>query len=1005
MLNLLSHAAQRRAARSGEPLTFRTRLECLRSGSGRGQHGIALLEVVLAVALAALIIVPLAMVFTSVWTNGAGAQQRFKRSGDAQRIGEAWTRDVQSVDPEGVNEPAGDAGRCINTSVDDTDELERVSFNWDLEAAEGQSTVRRTSTWLLKGYGDNVKLIRRYCEDLVLVQERVLASDMDVADAGGSRSQLVRGPGSPSDDFCPPDPTGTPTASNPTPGAKTRCTIEVNADFDYEITVTRRVPDMRTAVISQFKPPPPQNLSHDARYGYVNVYWDPPSMAPGQFPVDMYRLEVREGSPNGPLAVPLIDTPANGTGRQMFKVEPLNLDTDYYVVMRAHNTMGWGEESSPPYGPMTPVPVPPDAPTITGVVAGSNNDATVSWTHAANDGGRPVNSYAIWAYKEGDDPNNPANLLGPFRPSPDGEATSGVVTGLDSFVKYYFIVADYNEIGEGEHSAPSTTATLAYGNTVFVNHLTGTNNFACGPKATPCASIAYAQTKVSGANPTVAVAASGSGPRFTLQPGITVWGGFPDSFLDTPSPSARSTIGDGSYSGVVSGVSFYNATTGSTIKNLKIQRSNQSASTQTAGIDVSNAAGMIIENVNVTGGQGDDPTGLRIRSGSNVNMKGSSIASGSALGTVGSAYGVRVLSGSQFTVDASTISAAAGTQGTPGGTGGNSSSTGCPGGNGSGSSGGGHPGNCGPAPWGGNGGNSTANGAAGQSMGGAGSPGGGGGGVDDTWSCATPGSTNGDPGGRGNPGGGGPGGSASGGSSGINTGPLGETWSAVAGGIGNTGNTGGPGGGGGGGGGGDRSRKWGGSWGLSCSTYDGGGGGAGGGGGKVGGLGGTGGSIGGGSFAIYVKNASVNVTNSTLSTSTGGKGGTGGSGGKGSTGGAGGNGASVGNGAGTGGRGAGGGGAGGGAGGTGGRGGPSIAVFRSGSGATTATSNTYTVGNGGPGGNGGSGGAGGGGGAGGTSGGGGAAAGGGGGTGSGGSTGPGGPRCAVWTGNSCTTPA
>lgn len=905
-----------------------------RSSVTREQSGATLIELMLVVAVLGVIMVPLGLVFTTMMRSSSAADDRFDRSGEAQRIGEAWTRDVQSVEPGGVNaqpdrDPLGPQEHCGTTdqspSYSDTDELRRVTFNWDFVAqADGESTVSRTATWVIKGTGDTRSLIRRYCEDLIPVQERVLAKNLDASSM--PQEMLVRGPGSPTQDFCPAD----------GDGVRRKCTIKVGGGYDYELTVTRRVPDYTTAVITQFAPGAPTGLSHDARYQYVNVYWTPPALGVGQTAVTMYRLAVRDGSATGTV-IQTIDTPANGTGQQIKRVDGLTLGVQYFVSIRAMNTQGWGDESYPAYGPMIPVPTVPEPPTITSVSAGTNNSVTVNWTNNANDGGSPRTSWSVWAFKEGDDPNVPSNLIGPARPIPDGPGTSGtVVSGLANFTRYRFIVADHNSAGEGFRSA-SSAAVMAYGNAVFVKNSSGSDSGSCGPIASPCKTVDHAQTRTgSMVSPTIALAGGETYSRFNLASQMVVQGGFSSDFSSAVGPGV-STINDGTGSGSGasgrSAISVYNLAGAATVKNVTISRSNAGAGTTTSGVDVLSSPGLTLDGVTITGGNGADPTGIRIRGSNPVTIVNSSIASGSPVGAGMSAYGIRALSGSTANVTNSTFNASpgntgsaasgqatSGTAGANGGGGGGVWDGSCNGGGGGSAATNGSWGRAGGNGGSGECGNRRGNDGASGTGAGNGNGGGGGGNGSGNIVCS-----NADGGGSGGGATNNSGNASSGGAAGGITLPNGDVFGPVGAGSGNAGAD-GHGGGGAGAGGGHASGSW-----TSCNDSDRGGGGGAGGQGGQGGLGGAAGSGGGGSFAIYALGSTVNVTGSgsVITASVGGVGGLGQRGGNGGDGGNGGNGGTRQNNsdAGEGGRGGGGSGGGAGSGGGGGAAGPSISVY------------------------------------------------------------------------------
>lgn len=972
------------------------------------QSGMSLMEVLIGIVVMVLLVAPLSAAFFSMLRSSSDAQERFNRSGEIQKINEAWTRDVQSVDPRGVNTPSGE--HCGMDPNSPGDELHRVTFSYNT-SPDASGGARRV-TWLLKGTGTDVSLIRRECIGGDGVRERVLAKKL--GRIGQSKSRVVRGPTSDPNEFCPPIVPG---------GPKMTCTIVVDGDFTYQLTVKRRIPDLDGATVIPRVPPPPIAGPHDERYQYLNVYWTPPVLASDQPAVDKYQLYLYEGAPNGPVVAQFDDLTPDGTGLQMKKIESLSLSKTYFFAVRAHNIIGWGDLSdvypADPAG-MQPRPTAPLAPVDVQATRNADGTVTLGWKHNSDIGGSPVTQWKIRATND-----NGATftdyVTGPASSGSAGGSESHLVTlSLASFTGYKFEVADYNDIGWSPDSALSNEV-MPFSAAVFVRS-NGTDSASCGSTTAPCRQISYAFGRMAALSATTVAVGGGSFARFDLPNGTAVRGGFDNNFTST-APVAVTTVNGDIVSGGPSGTSNRSAirisgTSASTrLQNLTADAGTGTASTTTSGIDIHGATGQItIDNVIVKGGTGKDATGVRVRSSAAVDISGSTINSGTTMGEGGSAYGVRAFDGSTVNIISSAVTATVGLQGGTGAVGDDATATGCTGLNASSSSGAGTQSGCanGAHGGGGGGGRSGADdgygGANGQTLLGAGSPGSGGAGGGDNvraW-CPAPGSTGGYAGSTGGAGGAGPNG-VNGTPVGVSiTSSVGQEWDVQAGGTGNTGGTGGPGGGGGGGGGGEGGREWSGPWyNPTCSHRTGGGGGGGGGGGKIGGAGGSGGYVGGGSFAVYAKNATVVVRSTTLTTAKGGKGGTGGKGGKGSTGGNGGNGAAGSNNAGTGARGAGGGGAGGGGGGAGGSGGPSIAAIGI---LPTVTldidgSNTFVVGNGGDGGTGGSGGSGGPGGSAGSGGSGSATAGSTGSTGTNGSTGSTGVRCAVWNGTSCTVGA
>lgn len=297
----------------------------------RSQSGMSLIEILVGIVVMVVIVVPLSAAFVSMLRSSGAAQERFDRSGEIQKINEAWTRDVQSVDPRGVNTPAGQ--HCgINSATPPPDELHRVTFSYN-ESPNATGGARRV-TWLLKGSGTDVSLIRRECIGGGEPRERVLAKNL--GRPGQAKSRIVRGPTSDPNEFCPPIVPG---------GPKMTCTIVVDGDFTYRLTVKRRVPDLDGATVIPRVPPPPIAGPHDERYEYLNVYWSPPVLSPDQPAVDMYQLYLYEGSPTGPVVRDVGDITPSGSGLQMLRIDNLSLSKKYFVAVRARNIIGWGDLS------------------------------------------------------------------------------------------------------------------------------------------------------------------------------------------------------------------------------------------------------------------------------------------------------------------------------------------------------------------------------------------------------------------------------------------------------------------------------------------------------------------------------------------------------------------------------------------------------------------------------------------------------------------------------------
>jgi PKD repeat protein len=470
-------------------------------------------------------------------------------------------------------------------------------------------------------------------------------------------------------------------------------------------------------------------------------------------------------------------------------------------------------------------------------------------------------------------------------------------------------------------TATATRAITVLGEVSFVS--TSGNDSNSGTPTNPKRTIQGALTAAAANGQTELRVAGGAYDSFNVVAGVNVVGGYDQSFVAGGTNGATTVTVTGAADSPA--VTATGVSVPTTLRRLTLRPG-----------DGSTASGS---------------TGVLVQSSSNVTLDQVDVDSGTPSAAGSSAYGVRVLTGSNVTITNSTITSKAGVAGTNGGAG----SAGAAGTNGNSGVSGGNSGATGPG--------GAVTGSPSSRNGGAGGTGGGGcsSGCSTASGSAGGGGASGGAAGGGSTGGQGGAGGAAGtataaGTSGSATSAAGDLFDGADGANGSAGNA-GAGGGGGGGGGGSNNL-------FSSGSRREGGGGGGGGLGGAGGAAGTAGTSGGGSFGVFTHNASVTVTGTQVTTANGGLGGAGGAGGQGGAGGAGGAGGNAGS-YNTGASAAGGGGAGGGAGGAGGAGGgagsggPSVGVYSTGSGQQIVSTTTATLGTAGAGGSGGSGGAGG----------------------------------------------
>lgn len=183
-------------------------------------------------------------------------------------------------------------------------------------------------------------------------------------------------------------------------------------------------------------PGAPTGVSGVPRHQRAVVSWTAPA-SDGGSPITGYRVTAYVGF--APVSVAVFSS--TGTTQT---VTGLTNGTGYRFRVEALNALGAGPFSTAS-NLVTPGPTEPDPPTI-GVAVGGDQEATVSWTAPANDGGSPVTGYVVTPY------------VGVVAQPPRvfaSTATTQTVTSLLNGTPYTFRVAAVNGLGAGLSSAPS----------------------------------------------------------------------------------------------------------------------------------------------------------------------------------------------------------------------------------------------------------------------------------------------------------------------------------------------------------------------------------------------------------------------------------------------------------------------------------------------------------------------------------------------------------------------
>lgn len=391
----------------------------------RGERGFTLAEIIISLAVLGIIMGPLAMSFITGLRNTQEAERLLGESRSAQQIASLWTRDVQNVEPGGVNTQPP----CPSTDPADPAVPEEflVNFSWGSAASAGQP---ENATWMVVGTGTNARIERRACVAGQPTTTQVVADSFGLSREAAST--VVRGPiPAQPRQFCPLE----------TDGVGRTCTIAVTGRYSYRLSVDRRVPDATNAILPDTPPGAPEITVAEPRRQRINVAWTTPPLGPGQSAVTGYRVHMYDSATGEPIATEEL------TDNQ-FSFLGLTNGNQYWFRVQARNVVGWGPLSAV-VGPVVPTDSSPEAPTITAVTPG---DTTVSatWTPNSNDGGSAVTSWRIYAYTDGG-----AEVGSIVVAAAGGGSESGTLGSLLNGSDYRIRVAGINALGEGPQSAPS----------------------------------------------------------------------------------------------------------------------------------------------------------------------------------------------------------------------------------------------------------------------------------------------------------------------------------------------------------------------------------------------------------------------------------------------------------------------------------------------------------------------------------------------------------------------
>ncbi|MBB6673255.1 fibronectin type III domain-containing protein [Cohnella nanjingensis] len=227
--------------------------------------------------------------------------------------------------------------------------------------------------------------------------------------------------------------------------------LEKEAEYAVQVAAgnAQGLSDFASATVVPYgAPDTPTGVTAAAGDGKATVTFSAP-VRDGGLPIQGYAVTAWAGDVE-------VKTLASEGESTTVTVDGLTNGTAYTFTVKALNAKGESEASAPsneatPSAPDTTTV--PDAPTGVSAAAGDGR-ATVTFAAPANDGGLPIQGYAVTAWV-GD---AAAKTI-----ESEGESTTVTVDGLTNGTAYTFTVKALNAKGESEASAPSAPVTPAAG--------------------------------------------------------------------------------------------------------------------------------------------------------------------------------------------------------------------------------------------------------------------------------------------------------------------------------------------------------------------------------------------------------------------------------------------------------------------------------------------------------------------------------------------------------------